>query len=412
MFFMFFLLFSYFQNYDVECENCPENVALMVVFGEKELSFCTAFLAESGLITTNSHCIPDWINKKGNISKQIFFFFPKTGKKEAEFTPAQKIVLSFNTDNSPSVTKNDIAVISISKDIKRETLKLDNSGFSENESVVLWSAELLKDKKKAKLKKKVCKVIYNSVLSPIGFSKNSPHVTIGDCDIKHGYSGSPIIGSQNSVKGVLFGSVNRGKSVKLFKQYLINPKNSGRMGVGLNFACAMPQKFGKFPQECFIEPQKNYFWLISKTIENKIDNFKKKGFLKNGVYWENSVFTSAFESGDKISFESYLSYLPKCIKHLPLFLSQWVEMGGIHKTYVDKKIDIEKISIKLNRFFQVEKVLKTNKKPNGVLIYFMDEKKWSSTKKGNKELELNIGFWNFKDSRIESSMEMTIPFCD
>ncbi|MBN2695861.1 trypsin-like serine protease, partial [bacterium] len=403
--------FSKILDYDVECKNCPENIALMVAYGENEISFCTAFLAEKNLIATNSHCIPDWIDKKKSLSEQIRFFFPKTGKFEKETISAEKIVLSFNTTESPSITKNDIAVISIAKKTKREPLKLDNSGFFENEKIILWSTELIKGQNRAKLIKKNCKVIYNSVLSPIGFSQNSPHVTIAGCEIKHGYSGSPIISSENRVKGILFGSVDRVKSVKLFKKYLTNPKNSGKMGVGLNFSCAIPQKFGKFPDECLIDPQKNYFWLISKTIENKIGNLKNIEVLKNGVYWKNSIFTSAFETKNQIKFESYISFLPKCIKHLPLFLSQWSEMGGLYKAYFDKSINIEKIKIKLNQFFQVEKILKTNKKAEGILIYFMDEKKWNNTKKGNKELLLNIGFWNFKEKRIESSMEMSIPFC-
>lgn len=393
------------------------------------VNICTGFLLYEDVIVTNSHCIPENINKTNTqIDKDVGIIFPKTKDKKEEKIYGTKILLSYKLTDSPSNSKDDLAVIKLEQKTNRKLFEVDGSGFENNEIIELYNVDYKKGNKFAKIEYKKCKVLYNTIVSPLAFNKYSPHIALGDCDVKDGNSGSPIIAKDGKVKAILFSKLEYNKTLKIFKNNLkVTPS---KMGIAINFSCLIPDKIkgnDYFPNECFIESEKKQTYLLSRNIflilnkiEKTLNKIKKNvklikfyDFLKWDIGFYAEVKSNSSLNISKLLF--YSTAEPKCIINLSDFLFGFMrnkEKKFYYKAMYLNNMPVFSINYSLNKYFQISNAVVKKIYDNVNIIVIIDEAEYNKTEYGVTKLEIGIALFNENKKQLTTTQSFTIPICE
>lgn len=215
-------------EYNVACESvedCPGFVAGL----RHDFGVCTSFLVNKNTMATNLHCIAEDLRKENaDCSQRMKVMFPKTSALPAETFDCEKII----SVSSPLQEKGisvDYAFFKIKGESSRPSLEISQKGISDQAAMTIFKVDPVGDH--GVLKKVQCEAIQKTVLNPYFLSDLSPLVFLSPCNIIKGNSGSPIIASDGSVRGIVSSITSVPK--------LVNIPTSGDMTVafGSNFSC-------------------------------------------------------------------------------------------------------------------------------------------------------------------------------
>jgi V8-like Glu-specific endopeptidase len=285
---------------------------------------CTAFLVARDLIATNLHCLPDEMNKERQSCEGIDFVFPKSKNHEPETLKCKTIEFLSEPLEKNSVNV-DLAILRTHSNTNREALNFSQDGFQDEKDYAIYKIDPNSDTGGGVVVKSTCQAIQNAVINPYFSSDKSPIVNFIPCRVIPGNSGSPIMSSNNEVRGIIHSSSD-GKLSDLFADQHRKMDKKIYSAFGTSFACVHLDLFS-YPRynhsACHIkinkdsarqlEKKKNdeISDQINKKVREEFNKFTEKlKTLKNDkmylLQWKFGPWDSKLES------KNFFVYMPAC----------------------------------------------------------------------------------------------------
>lgn len=234
------------MNAQVSCgsanpADCSPAVGMLVSYtAPKSVGQCTAFLVGPQIVLTNSHCIPDDLKTAGSsCSDRIWIYFPELGDLPPLRAGCAQIL---EASTLPQVVKAtpDYAVIRLDQPIHRTPLILNRSGFKDQDEYQIVKIDPQSTTSAiGAMTRATCKAKHNSIVVQDSGDDRSLNMALGDCQIVHGNSGSPLLDSEGQVRGVIqikFEESLLGMALLKLSTPLLDD-SVGTLSAGTNFAC-------------------------------------------------------------------------------------------------------------------------------------------------------------------------------
>ena len=234
------------MDWDVQClktSECPENVGQLVVqtADPKVLNVCTTFLVDADTIVTNSHCVQDMVNP-ADLALTAEVVFPQTAASAKEIVALGKVV---QDSHKQLIDDPDLAIIHLSVSSARKPLSIDSSGLQDQETLTVYKVNPSLGLEPNYLEQQTCRVVIHPFYLPEFSAANDATVSFTNCEVIHGNSGSPLVGSSGGVKAVVFGfSDPADKTDPALKGALLN--------LGTNASCLSSQPIAINAASCVI----------------------------------------------------------------------------------------------------------------------------------------------------------------
>jgi hypothetical protein len=233
---------AFLEKQDVNCESnqaCPNFIAKIVVVNGDKYEFCTGFLTDDDVVATSSSCLPSLIRLSGqDCSKDVFFFFPKTGNRPAERVGCSKVLQASQLDGTdPVFWRDDVSFLQLSTPLpNRRQVMISRDGITNNKEFMTWMIDQQGDYS-AIVKRSICDSVHQNYINPLVMNESSPGMIFADCAVTNGSTGAPILDGRGKVRAI----ISKGIDSKL-RAYL---ESTGLLTNGLkdmfhatNFACA------------------------------------------------------------------------------------------------------------------------------------------------------------------------------
>lgn len=232
---------TFMEKQDVSCEQsqaCPSFITKIVTVEDDKFKFCTGFLIDKDLVATSTSCLPNLMKLVGSdCSKDIFFFFPKSGNRQAERGFCSRVLQVSQLDGiEPGLWRDDLAILQLSKPIAGRKANYVRKGVVNNKEYYSYMIDQ-QGEFSAIVKRLSCNAVHANYLNPLGANESSPNVTFAGCPMTNGGSGAPLLDTAGKVRALVSVSV-----LASLREYLLN---SGLLTNGLqemvhatNLACA------------------------------------------------------------------------------------------------------------------------------------------------------------------------------
>lgn len=180
-------------------ENCHSAVALVSVATSEGLNRCTGFLIDSDQLLTNSHCLPDGDQYLGNCGNYVFAHFLGDEHRSC------KRISKRSKTSDPSY--QDYVVMELDRPIfGLNPMRVSKRGFRDLEKATVYRVDMTQDLATQTydgIQSKVfCQASHSTMLATNVRSSLSPLMTFGDCPVKPGHSGSPILNSNGEAGAI------------------------------------------------------------------------------------------------------------------------------------------------------------------------------------------------------------------
>lgn len=218
-------------------DDCPENIAKLVVKDNKSVKTCMGFLLSPNKVLTTASCLPRSLRIPNlDCTNDIFAIFPKTRNLEMEKISCLRMLkVDENSYREPALWTQDLAVFELYNRTERSVLETSSIGISAAQSYETWSLKDISDNESL-LEKRSCDMVFNTYLNPYSVSGQSPMVIGKDCDFGNGALGAPLM-SHNKVYGVFSSFMDeRMRSYLITSGLLLN--NISTFYHFTNMACA------------------------------------------------------------------------------------------------------------------------------------------------------------------------------
>jgi hypothetical protein len=187
-------------HYPVRCANqndCPPWVAGL----RMESSVCTAILVGPDLMLTNRHCLPERLQRDGaDCRDHVSFFFPKSKNHPAQKFDCER-VQHISNELSDQFLTPDFVFLRLKEDAGRPAVPYSRDGLPDQTNFRIYVMD--PENEGGVLRMKTCEATQNTVVNPYYTNSLSPIVTFARCSIQKGNSGSPIIASDGTLRGIL-----------------------------------------------------------------------------------------------------------------------------------------------------------------------------------------------------------------
>ena len=237
------------QNALVMCEDahrCHPAVALLTLHDQNRTAQCSGFLIRPDLLLTNRHCVPEALQTSGASCKQgIFIAFPAIGRVPSRRVGCSEVIYSSpsHSEDPDSILHDpDYALLRLTEPVlDRIPLQVQGAGLPNEGLLTLYKVDPIDDGWliAGVIRKDSCKVIQHSWIAPQFVDSGNPVGLVGDCPVRGGNSGSPLINSAGRAVGIVHGTLTSVQDVQalLGRDYLGETEGSP-MGIVTNFACA------------------------------------------------------------------------------------------------------------------------------------------------------------------------------
>jgi hypothetical protein len=287
---------SALEKWKVNCrsyQECPESIGQLVVRTDSTtVSVCTAFLVDQKTVVTNQHCVAD-LTTIASCSNKAEIVFPETQTTRALTVKCGRLL---DRTEKATFTDPDLALIELDTPVHRASLKIDGSGVLDGEILSIYKVNPGPDNTSDRntLEKQNCRAITKPFFLPNFSQPLDPTVAFTDCEIRHGNSGSPMVGASGGVKAVAFGNFEEDQTAisgSLEKSVFQDPELIGRkFNVATNASCFGLSPLSIQTQNCLV-PSAVERDLKDKQERDAQNGARARASLQNFVNW--SVQNSA-----------------------------------------------------------------------------------------------------------------------
>lgn len=227
---------------------CSESVAFLTYiikddwgYEDTGIGSCTGFYLGSNIMMTNSHCIPDHLKYDDSTCGEDL---------QATFLNGEQIfcekIIKFSEQNDNGSISLDYAFFELKSAPSVKALSLTSEGIRENDKLLVQSVNpyLSHDILEGSLVPRDCKAVTDTVWIPSYSKSNSKRhktaiVPTIDCDNRGGNSGSPVLGKDGHVHGLLHSIIVIDNIINLILNQLIgeSPEVLKTLSFNTNFAC-------------------------------------------------------------------------------------------------------------------------------------------------------------------------------
>ena len=354
--------------------DCSPSVAMISVTTPASVGMCTAFLISDDLLATNSHCIPDDLKPAdSDCSARIWAFFPEKGPYAASREDCARVLTASPIEEH--VLHQDYAFLKLKNPVARPSIPLDHGGFEDLKSYWITKVDPYTGNNipEGFIRKTECKAVYATIALPSFVDPFTPLALLSDCEIVHGNSGSPILDSNGSAKGIIQAILKINLSEELIDSDI------AKMNVGTSFACvASPLDPNRgIPASCTAPPGKtDPPALISndllKTLLNEAAKLAKE-LSWDGKFlaeWNSAVLSE--DSGHIGRDGLHLVPVPKCISKPETWIKGFRNRRGVYPSEktVNAALPVWPVRFGLNRYLREGAKLATRHGSIGVWISF------------------------------------------
>jgi len=210
---------------------CPEAVGrLLTVFPDNSYSSCTGFLVTPQIIMTNSHCVElasaDYCEKTRFIVRT-----GKAGKTKVLRCSEVLLVNPLNADETHN--DGDYAFVKLAESTTLRPLTVETSlGVAEGQSYAIWSIDAPQGET-PRVVRRDCEAVQRTVVLPHFENDHSSIVSLINCPIIPGNSGSPILNSAGQAVAIAYA----GNEQDVADAHPI--LQGRRVALGVNFSCVI-----------------------------------------------------------------------------------------------------------------------------------------------------------------------------
>ncbi len=203
--------------FEISCPDknqCHDSVAAIVDTNDRaKFSFCTGFLVTPEIMATNRHCMKDqYINNLDCSGLKIRF--PATLTYPEENQECDKVLTTSDPLNKKVNT--DFAFVKLKSQSQRPLLKISQQGFQNGEKYKIFKMNIQKfenssdenkySAKKIFLESSDCRALQRTIIFPEIMGDFHNIAFFNPCKVIGGNSGSPLIGSDGNVRGLISNS--------------------------------------------------------------------------------------------------------------------------------------------------------------------------------------------------------------
>ena len=250
---------------ELKCLNpqeCHPSVGMLVIIiGGRPVANCTAFLVDDDLIATNRHCLPRDLQKTGaRLEGRAQVVFAASDSVSSESIALSEVVNSSEFFRADQAIAPDYAIVRLKRVANRQPLTISSEGFSNGQvlEVVKMNPIAARDAT-GELRTSKCRVVFGSMILPQFTNPISPVGTLGDCEIRPGNAGAPLIDENGFVHGLIQASyVPGGVSSQgvigndRFQAIVLEP--TAPLSLATSFACIDSKSFEPFNREgCLVD---------------------------------------------------------------------------------------------------------------------------------------------------------------
>jgi V8-like Glu-specific endopeptidase len=315
-------------------------------------SWCSGFLIDKRTIVTNGHCIPDQVKYQGASCSDELAVMYINGSRTENIRCSRILNVIHNEKKD-----QDFAVFQLDRNIPVSPIKVEKRGLLDGSSVtavVVDHGEIRRGGFSTSYIRNVeCKVVYNSIVYPLGTSPFSHSYALGDranssedCKVISGNSGSGLFDTQSRhAVGVVSHTVYKDKAREIVTKLPgeLETWSISSMGLATNLACIpLPVGNRKMHEQCPIDYKqitdreyvKNSKGRISEKVDKSINDYFPQ--LPGGdlVSW-------AYLGDATVTFDNTkISFLPKCIErwNIEKLIKRGTKIDGTNSYSYDGKI--------------------------------------------------------------------------
>ncbi len=298
----------------VDCANssdCSPAVGMLVsLTADHRIGQCSAFLISPQIAITNSHCIPTDLKSAGaNCSDRIWLYFPElNGSPQVRMGCSQVLIASSLPEKTKAVP--DYAVLKLDQAVNRPPLEVSRDGFKDESSYQIEKVDPQSTTYPVgAITRSTCKAVHNSAIVRNSNDNESANMALGDCQIIHGNSGSPLLDSSGKAVGVIqltFEQNTLGSVLLQLTLPMLDP-SIGPLSAGTSFACLdLPSQVAAAP----LPPQCSAIASRSNADSDQAQNQSLIGKIDQALADELKTMSGELNSAFQWAAAQYKSTQP------------------------------------------------------------------------------------------------------
>ncbi len=223
-------------------QDCHPSVGMLTSASREGVGACTATLMGSDLAVTNGHCLPPETKRRGASCEGYLWitFTDDRNHRQYDKRIGCKEVVEYSEEGGLEDHRPDYAILRLSHPTSRPFLAIDETGFSEEETIFMHKVnpDLSARGAFGFLQEITCKTIFASHLEPRASHPLADLVTLGDCPVISGNSGSSLLSQAGHIKGVVQIRIFELRmAAKLRQEGITLLESLVPVSIGTNFAC-------------------------------------------------------------------------------------------------------------------------------------------------------------------------------
>ncbi|RZA09687.1 MAG: serine protease [Proteobacteria bacterium] len=305
---------------------CSPSIGLLSFALSDNAAQCTASLVAPDIVATNAHCVPDELQKPGaSCADRIWMNFAPSDNAAFESQIACDKILIATGAGGKDVA--DYAFIKLKKSSRRPTLRISRAGIKDGETIRIEKVDPVKDGTVTGIQRDVsCTAVQHTFMADFNSSLDQVAL-LTDCEVVHGNSGSALLGSDGTVRGVIFGVLDTTQLGTVFAERGMQPSASlVAMGVGSNYACLpIPASLGapSMAANCSAAKSTNK----SETELNRLTNIELNKFVQENLNGTPAYRWFGWKATSPAPGQAEL--IPECVYPLLALMEQNRSVGAL-----------------------------------------------------------------------------------